>query len=496
MTTGDVALNPDYCMECGWYRSDTNLPHSGCSDMVIDGALASRIVDADLAGSRQARDLLIGSSDPAVAEQWLRMLSETGDARQFERALAALGRCGRDDDVPLLDAIRRWDLAAIPVSVPTTRQDPLEADSRLVEAAKKWLTMSSAGREVLWGDYGSLDRGTQEGLVIAWVRLGDPRADQAVLDRLGEWPIWDRPTYPQALIRVMGEAGAVEALVEVMCRLVAADAEGMRGFSSDVASRLRELRSLVSDDDWSGDVEPRILAARADAAQNIPVALGTSLPPARSRIGLPLVSRRRIVLAEPAAGSDWDAWDVAPTPRLGGQPRWLAEPTWPLTPSGAPYSFWGQLPVEGAPEHRLFVFRDDAGSDLGVAPPFVAFMQPGPAPRVPYVPLERGPRRYGWIRADPDPADLVLERLVPRMPLRYDVTLVEELEPDWQRIDDEWEYAYEPGDLWKIGGAPRAIDFNGSRPPGDWRLLAQFEGDMSHIALFGRPDGTVWAEWG
>lgn len=42
--------------------------------------------------------------------------------------------------------------------------------------------------------------------------------------------------------------------------------------------------------------------------------------------------------------------------RFGGQPDWVAEPTWPLGAEGRPMIFYGQLPLPGEPERMAYIF--------------------------------------------------------------------------------------------------------------------------------------------
>lgn len=57
---------------------------------------------------------------------------------------------------------------------------------------------------------------------------------------------------------------------------------------------------------------------------------------------------------------------TAPVPKLGGEPCWLAEPTWPLDPAtGEPLVFIGQFPVPGEPGRLAYLFLDEEGEIMG-----------------------------------------------------------------------------------------------------------------------------------
>lgn len=59
----------------------------------------------------------------------------------------------------------------------------------------------------------------------------------------------------------------------------------------------------------------------------------------------------------------------APVAKLGGQPVWLEEPTWPLSrPSNTPMMFVGQFPVPGDPPRLAYLFLSD--DDDGLAESF------------------------------------------------------------------------------------------------------------------------------
>ncbi|MFD8704780.1 hypothetical protein ACFV1W_19515 [Kitasatospora sp. NPDC059648] len=71
-----------------------------------------------------------------------------------------------------------------------------------------------------------------------------------------------------------------------------------------------------------------------------------------------------------------------PVPKLGGEPCWLAEPSWPLSPdTGEPMVFIGQFPVPGAEERLAYLFLAEVDGVMGGLDPEagdgVLLVQPG-----------------------------------------------------------------------------------------------------------------------
>ncbi|MFD5466092.1 hypothetical protein ACFWIQ_25150 [Kitasatospora sp. NPDC127059] len=71
-----------------------------------------------------------------------------------------------------------------------------------------------------------------------------------------------------------------------------------------------------------------------------------------------------------------------PVPKLGGEPCWLAEPTWPLTPgTGDPLVFIGQFPVPGEELRLAYLFLAEVEQIMGGMDPEagdgVLLVQPG-----------------------------------------------------------------------------------------------------------------------
>ncbi|MEV1008562.1 hypothetical protein [Streptomyces sp. NPDC049881] len=73
---------------------------------------------------------------------------------------------------------------------------------------------------------------------------------------------------------------------------------------------------------------------------------------------------------------------TAPVAKLGGEPVWLSEPTWPLDPrTGAPLVFIGQFPVPGDALRLACLFLHEEDIIMGGLDPEagdgVLLVQPG-----------------------------------------------------------------------------------------------------------------------
>lgn len=504
MTTGAVEVDPRFCLVCGWRPPDLTLPHRACWDHRIDADLARRVTDALLEHRIPHRygsfDALAPSADPAVVDEWLRLVTHTDSWTVLPIAVRTLAECGRDSDVPLIEALSRGDTEALSLSLPEPRfpSDLLT----LQEVAQTGLVLSAAGREILWSEVDGLDERLRAGLLGVSALAGDTRASGRIESLVDEWPQgWEPVSYPDALSLVVGRDRALEMLEVRFAERLAREADG-EGPTYVLADwqRQADLERLAGEPTWRSEILPRLLAVRRDAVERLQNLGYTPRPPVDpetyvARRDMLDVVRHRIVLSDPPPHTDWTLWDVSAAPRLGGQPAWLTEPTWPLSDEGAPYVFLGQLPVLDEPERRLYLFGTSPDQS-NEAQPIVAVIQPGAPPRMPYARLVTGPREYIGVPSDmSNPSRSLLERLAPVQwhPVRQDVTLVEELEPDWTAVGYENEYGYEPGDLSKVGGSRRDFDRD-PLPPGEWRFLAQLQLDFWSVAVYGRPDGVAWTD--
>lgn len=502
MTTGDVAIDPRFCLECGWRPPDLTLPHRACWDHRIDVDLARRVTDALLEhripDNIRSFEALVPSSDSEVADEWYRLVARTDSWTVLPIAVQVLAQCGRDADVPLLHALSRGDTEALPFALPDPRfpSEPIV----LQEVARAGLVMSAAGREILWPELEQLVDPLRGALLGVSALVGDGRSADPVTALVAEWPMdWEPVSFPESLCLVAGRHDALAMLVDAFCERMAHEEVGPGWFSNDLVLRRYRLEQLAGETAWRGEVLPSLLGVRRDAVERLQLGYTPDAPsePASyvARQDLPAVTRHRIVLSELAEGTDPADWDGSARPRLGGQPAWLSEPTWPLSDAGAPYLFLGQLPVVDEPGRMLYLFITGPDHDTE-AQPIVAVMQPGAPPRMPHAPMMTGPRDYTGVAADmTNPARPLLDRLGPVtwIPVRRNVTLVEELEPDWEQVGYENDYDYLPGDLSKVGGVRRDFDRD-PEPPGEWRFLAQLQLDFWSVAVYGRPDGIAWTD--
>jgi hypothetical protein len=164
-----------------------------------------------------------------------------------------------------------------------------------------------------------------------------------------------------------------------------------------------------------------------------------------------------------------------PLPKFGGQPNWLADPQWPLTPAGLPMRFVCQLPVPQISENHsgrmFYLFVSDDPDDQtwdAEAGGNAVVLQPGPfEPHISVVPQETGPTLERWIEpASQDRRAPLVDRRVPT-PVEYAVDLVPI--PDALPDDSEHQLAS------RLGGQPRWLQNEESIANGPWRFAAQID---------------------
>ncbi|GFJ82612.1 hypothetical protein [Phytohabitans houttuyneae] len=139
--------------------------------------------------------------------------------------------------------------------------------------------------------------------------------------------------------------------------------------------------------------------------------------------------------------------------KMGGQPRWLEDPQWPLSASlGEPMQFIGQFRIDGGGEARLaYVFMTD-GDDYvdGTWEPDggenAVIVQPG-GQVPPFVTVRAQAEGPAWPAADHLPVDFVVD--AGREP---------------------WQF---------LGGEPRWLQGEETPGPG-WRFVAQLTDSFGH----------------
>jgi hypothetical protein len=185
-----------------------------------------------------------------------------------------------------------------------------------------------------------------------------------------------------------------------------------------------------------------------------------------------------------------------PVTKFGGQPVWLASPTWPLTDVGTPITFVAQFRLPWRDEALAYLFLDLAGFGMSEDGSAASFVQPESPPTVPYEARTTGPTYPrerssdpSWFRVD------VSRELIESVP-----DLTPGFDPeDWDaeplgRDDDR--------DRNKLGGTPRWLQ--GDEHPGDGhRFVFQFSagqigyelGDAAECYGFVDPDGQGIFTW-
>ncbi|MFJ1706313.1 hypothetical protein [Kitasatospora sp. NPDC088346] len=111
-----------------------------------------------------------------------------------------------------------------------------------------------------------------------------------------------------------------------------------------------------------------------------------------------------------------------PVAKFGGEPVWLAEPTWPLDPgSGEPLVFIGQFPVPGQELRLAYLFLDEEDIVMGGTDPergdAVLLVQPdGRIPSFAVIgpPGTRGRTLWRW---GPDDAEIPVEWRIDLQPV-------------------------------------------------------------------------------
>jgi uncharacterized protein YwqG len=204
--------------------------------------------------------------------------------------------------------------------------------------------------------------------------------------------------------------------------------------------------------------------------------------------------------------------DESPLTKFGGQPRWVAEPQWPIGKElGKPMRFLCQIELaddlfpEASGKVAYIFMTDDEEYVDGTWEPFggenAVIIQPGGKTDIPCKPLTTGPTLQNYVNVEG------FDRLQPR-DVEFGLSFVDGEDPHFVSEFDRIDSSEEEGKMYrsiingnKIGGTPGFLQ--GDEFPDethDWRLLLQLDscaqpfsvnfGDSGIAYAFVTPDGT------
>jgi hypothetical protein len=424
---------------------------------------------------RQAAGLaltLLSRIDDPAAQPALRELASHSHGRIRAAAILSLGWSGDADDVALVAATLSDDdvlvrnnarsaLAALggPLAADALGAgiEALKPDERAeAQAALAWLEDDRdlpGTRELALAQFDSEIRqgyGHERGqwlAVPALVRLGTD-ADRSALIELAIGLLTSRvrvdPNQP-GRYRDLSRADA--AFEHLMWHLRAA------GHHQDEATAIARLM----DDEHA-------LEINAVRRRRHPNAVPCEPTPGRTA---PKLAMHRHLGERTGPGS-------TPPPKFGGQPDWVDKPTWPLSPSGNPMVFLGQLPLLGRSDRTAYIFFspevDETWESLSSGNAVV--VQPGATPHLPTVHLTCGPMLF-----EPIYEPHRYRQVGKNRPYERFVSLKPDRDPtEWLWPDlppGRWPAAAH-GDWNKVGGTPAWLQYD-QTPPGDsWTFAFQF----------------------
>ncbi|WP_234322908.1 hypothetical protein [Streptomyces sp. NRRL S-350] len=195
---------------------------------------------------------------------------------------------------------------------------------------------------------------------------------------------------------------------------------------------------------------------------------------------------------------------TAPVPKLGGEPCWLAEPSWPLSPTtGQPLVFIGQFPVPGAEVRLAYLFLDPADGPMGGPDPeagdAVLLVQPGG--RIPPFAVigPAGTRGRTLWRLGPDGAQTPVEYLLDVLPLpgEVDRSMDERaaFQRHWRGEGPEVRFPDGPHVHDHLGGSP-SFPSGRAGVPAPWQYFFALAGaqdeDEPYFLDFGYGDGFAF----
>jgi hypothetical protein len=414
-------------------------------------------------------------------------------------AARSLGFSGDARDVPSLAAL--------------LRDDDLGVRSRARGALAE--LGGQAAADALFGSVAGLDSGERSEVQAALAWLGDTRDLDATRVAARAW-LAERPAPVQRLahggwgavygVLRLGDDGDAEALVEALltrARSAKAPRADWRGLPPDLynaRSVAYQLNLKLTETGFSELAERcdrtlNLLSAQAlgDQARApvLPVEceplLGRSVP----RLAMSALSENPVIQDSRAA-------------KFGGQPDWRQDPLWPLSPSGHPMVFLGQLPLLGRDGSLAYIFFgnevDETWEPLRLGNAVV--VQPGSAqPQVPTARLAAGPQLFEAVE-EPHRYQQVGKMR------RYQRYIVLEPGADprewtWPELPPNTYPAYGHRDWNKIGGTPAYLQGPDTpRGPG-WQFAFQFNaawaghefGDVAECYGFINDDGRGAFLW-
>jgi hypothetical protein len=387
----DAAL--PWCPRCGNNQSSDRLCR-GCWQGRADAQRARALADSALAGDSDAAQVLGLLPDPRAADALADVVSRD-DGRLRLAAIKSLGWSGSAHHVPAL----------LPA---------LDAEGFNTRVAARGALADIGGSEAADALAASLDRIDDEcervGVIEALSWLRDPRAREGArrwfrhpVDEEYRQLMWSRALihnspdwmWPRVLTTDERDAFIEEALAAV-------PAADYRNFihQDEATQRATQLvghaHTMLSEMDPSqADAFREQLATRAgDGIERFPNAMRP--PRLRQAAPEPEPFGERVVPKLGIAALSATPPPAGPMPpaKFGGQPDWIMEPQWPVSPHGKPLTFHGQLPVPGHPGQMAYVFFAGSGDELSGEPlseGSAVVVQPAGTCHLSTTPLRSGP---------------------------------------------------------------------------------------------------------
>lgn len=185
---------------------------------------------------------------------------------------------------------------------------------------------------------------------------------------------------------------------------------------------------------------------------------------------------------ESSGGGQVLQWtDEAPTDpgvavaRFGGQPEWAGPATWPLSDTGVPMVFYGQLPL---PDRRTaFVFVvPDGDSFEPLAGQNACVVQPGAPPDTAWTPRETGPQRYDAVHEPRPGCGRLRLRWLPARPRSAVLAPAPAPGSGTARSREEARWNH-------VGGLPTWLQGPEQVPGDGWRFAFQFSAGAAGMEL-------------